>query len=276
MGVSTVEAADSETCPRCFGRVTSTDTEHYCEECGLVVEESPVDRGPDWRSFADSERNPERAAPGNPNHADRGMGSTRHTQDATNRAGRRQDMLHRHARTGSKTERNRGYATTEIHRMTNALELPEYVGERAKLLFRKAHAEGINGKDLDTVAAACLYAACRRDGMGYTAGDIEEVARTEARPIRRRLYAVANLVDVEIPPPDVAQRLRVVAGRLTPTDREAIRAALTALEEMDDAEIHRGSPSVLVGLLLWQNGPWTQADVGEAAGVTPTAMRNRR
>jgi len=36
-----------------------TDTEHgetVCSECGLVVEQDSVDRGPEWRAFDSSER----------------------------------------------------------------------------------------------------------------------------------------------------------------------------------------------------------------------------
>ncbi|EMA72532.1 TFIIB-type zinc ribbon-containing protein, partial [Halorubrum distributum] len=45
-------------CPECDGRL-ATDTEHgetVCSDCGLVVEEDSVDRGPEWRAFNSGER----------------------------------------------------------------------------------------------------------------------------------------------------------------------------------------------------------------------------
>jgi len=60
---STAEEAESTeerttTCPECEGNLI-TDTEHgetVCSECGLVVEQDSVDRGPEWRAFDSSER----------------------------------------------------------------------------------------------------------------------------------------------------------------------------------------------------------------------------
>ncbi|MFW6321936.1 MAG: TFIIB-type zinc ribbon-containing protein, partial [Halohasta sp.] len=46
-------ADETHTCPECSGRLL-TDSEHgetVCQDCGLVVEEDAVDRGPEWRAF---------------------------------------------------------------------------------------------------------------------------------------------------------------------------------------------------------------------------------
>ncbi len=46
------------TCPECSGNVV-TDTEHgetVCEDCGLVVDEDEIDRGPEWRAFNSAEK----------------------------------------------------------------------------------------------------------------------------------------------------------------------------------------------------------------------------
>lgn len=46
------------TCPECGGNVV-TDEGHgetVCAECGLVVEEDSVDRGPEWRAFDSKEK----------------------------------------------------------------------------------------------------------------------------------------------------------------------------------------------------------------------------
>ncbi|MFW6000577.1 MAG: TFIIB-type zinc ribbon-containing protein, partial [Halorubrum sp.] len=52
------ERERTTTCPECGGRL-ATDTEHgetVCSDCGLVVEEDSVDRGPEWRAFNSGER----------------------------------------------------------------------------------------------------------------------------------------------------------------------------------------------------------------------------
>lgn len=249
-------------------------TEHVCPDCGLVLEDSPIDHGPDWRSFEGDESDPERAAPGNRNHPDRGLGSrVRWTDYDADK--RRRSRVNNHVRQESHKDRNRGYATGEIHRMTGGMDLPESVGERAKWLFRKLHEDRLKGQSLDVLAAACLYAACRERGMGRTPAEIAEVARCDAREIRRRVWTVAQTLGLELPPPDVGQRIRVVASRLS-DDAMAVDRALRRLDGLDGNTITSGSPSTLAAALLYQSGEWTQTDVADAADVSPTGLRKRR
>ncbi|MEF8821678.1 MAG: TFIIB-type zinc ribbon-containing protein, partial [Halovenus sp.] len=45
-------------CPECGGNVV-VDDEHgetVCTDCGLVIEEDSVDRGPEWRAFDAKEK----------------------------------------------------------------------------------------------------------------------------------------------------------------------------------------------------------------------------
>ena len=52
------EQNETLVCPECGGSV-ATDTEHgetVCEDCGLVIEEGEIDRGPEWRAFDAAEK----------------------------------------------------------------------------------------------------------------------------------------------------------------------------------------------------------------------------
>ena len=53
------ETEDELTCPECGSRLES-DSKHgetVCQDCGLVVDEDEIDRGPEWRAFDASEKN---------------------------------------------------------------------------------------------------------------------------------------------------------------------------------------------------------------------------
>ena len=89
---ATQTAATVESCPRCFGRIEHTQQDAHCAECGLVVDENPIDYGLDWRSFGDGE-NPERAKPGNPNRKDNGLGGTRWDRYEGNQGERRRNEV---------------------------------------------------------------------------------------------------------------------------------------------------------------------------------------
>ena len=267
--------AQTGRCPRCLGTdIDHSPVETWCRDCGFVLEDSPLDRGPDWRSFADEDGDPEHAAPGNRNHRSRGLGSHPRRTAGDGPDDARRARIDRHTALGSRQDRDRGYATGEIHRIAVAIEEPAWVGERAKRIFRDLHETDLSGQDLDTIAAACVLVACREGQRGRTASEVAAVARAEERQIARRKVWVADQCDILLPPPDVDQRVRVVAGKLA-ADAETTRAALRRLDKLDDATVVSGSPSTLAAALLWSIGDWTQRDVARAAVVTPPGIRQR-
>jgi transcription initiation factor TFIIB len=62
-------------CPECGGIVHTNSIKTACEDCGLVVEDRPIDQGPEWRAFDDDERDRrERTGPPlTPTRPDRGL-----------------------------------------------------------------------------------------------------------------------------------------------------------------------------------------------------------
>lgn len=239
------------------------------------MEDTPIDHGKDWSISDDPDTERERAAPGNRNHNHRGLGSDYRAQEQGTAAARREKINH-HVRMGSSRDRNRGYASGEIHRMTVALALPEHVGKRAKRIFRDLHADtSLEGVSLDDIAAACLYAACRMHGMGRSPAEIETYARATERMIQRRLWWVAEKLNLEVPPPDVSARIRYIGGQL-PGGSQAVQQAVSHYRELDGTNTSSGSPTTLAAALLYMAGEWTQTEIAETAGCSPVGLRNRR
>lgn len=256
----------TDTCPRCLGRVTHDPREDYCAECGLVVDDAPTDFGQEWRDFDD--RDPARgASPGDRNFHDNGMGSFMGRADEREGEDRRRAIWDN--RTRSKRDRNRNYATSEVHRIAAALDVPTHVRERGQRLFREIHGrDEAQGKDLDTLAATCAFAACRLDGQGIVASEVAEVARADESAIRRRFRWLQQELALEVPPPDVCQRVRVVAGRMD-VDRATVNAAV----ERSRGVRWGGAPSSLAAWCLYAESDATQRACADAASVTPAALR---
>ncbi|MEE6209138.1 TFIIB-type zinc ribbon-containing protein, partial [Salarchaeum sp. III] len=52
------ESSEDLQCPECGGNLAVDEErgETVCTECGLVVEEDEIDRGPEWRAFDSAEK----------------------------------------------------------------------------------------------------------------------------------------------------------------------------------------------------------------------------
>lgn len=276
MATSNKAVATEVSCPECNGRLQTDAAESVCQSCGLVAESDRMDHGPEWRSFEGGERDPRRAKPANRDLQDRGLGSQVGNYYERDGKHSRFDRLHRQAKTDTKHDRNRGYATGEIHRIGHALELGGSLTKQAKRLFRQLHDKGVCiGRDLDTIAATCVYTTCRIHQRGLTPAEVAEVSRTDETPISRRHKWACNELGLAVPPPDPRQRVRVVASEFG-VRQAGVRGVLDRIDAMDEAEVYRGSPSVLAAALLYDSElGLTQRELGEVAGCTATAIRHR-
>ncbi|MFB6169002.1 MAG: TFIIB-type zinc ribbon-containing protein, partial [Haloferacaceae archaeon] len=61
------EQSEELVCPECGGQLATDEErgETVCSDCGLVVEEDSIDRGPEWRAF-DSKEKDEKSRVGAP------------------------------------------------------------------------------------------------------------------------------------------------------------------------------------------------------------------
>lgn len=262
-----------ETCPQCLGQIRDDPTERVCGRCGLVVEDSPMDHGAEYRNMSDGEDR-RHYANGDPNRGDKGLGSFRSWRIRDKRDSR---LLTWEARTRETSkDENRDYATTEINRIGVAVGVSRPVIERAQYIFRELHREGdLHGNDLDVLAPACLHLACREHDAGRTVREIAEYARAEKRMILRRVHWVADVAGVGLSPPSVTARIRVLAGRLA-LPEPAIRRVLDYYRDIDDPSATSGEANTLAALCLWQATGETQQRVAEVAGCSAGGIRKRR
>ncbi|ELY49300.1 transcription initiation factor IIB [Natronolimnohabitans innermongolicus] len=171
---TTEQAGEKEQCPECGGRLIS-DTEHaetVCEDCGLVVEEDEIDRGPEWRAFdaAEKDKKSRVGAPTTNMMHDQGLSTNIGWQDkdayGRSLSSRQRQKMQRlrtwneRFRTRDSKERNLKQALGEIDRMASALGLPENVRETASVIYRRALEEDLlPGRSIEGVATASLYAS---------------------------------------------------------------------------------------------------------------------
>ncbi|WP_255151098.1 transcription initiation factor IIB [Halorarius halobius] len=272
-------------CPECDGRLHSEGTETVCGECGLVVAEDELDRGPEWRSFADDDADPERCgAPLTRSRHDRGLSteigrSTRLTGRKRRRVARMRTQ-HKRASVGTKTERNQVYSFTEIRRLVSALELGEPVREQACALFESAQdADLLRGRSLEGFAAAAVYAVCRVNEIARTIEEIAARAKADADELRVAYDALNRDLGLPTGPIDPREYLARFASNLgLPDEIEA--AAREHAERASDEGLTVGrNPSGVAAACLYaaareRGHGLTQAEAADAADVTPVTLRS--
>lgn len=291
---STGESESVATCPECSGQIVHDDNgERSCAECGLVVDDTLIDRGPEWRAFHSEERD-EKSRVGAPTTQlmhDKGLSTTISWQntDAYGQAvsDRKRARLERlrtwdeRFRTKDAHERNLKQALGEISRMASALDVLEPVRETAGAIYRRAVDDGLlPGRSIEGMSTAALYAAARQHGTPRQLSAFAEVSRVEEIRIQRAYRYVSRELGLAIEPADPLEYVPQFASALDVSD-EATRQARDLLTTAKSRGAHSGkSPAGLAAAALYAathltNEQLTQETVSDAAHVSMVTIRNR-
>lgn len=69
----------------------------------------------------------------------------------------------------SSSDRTLAHAYKEIGSMADRINLPKSIADRANNLFKQVHdGRNLKGRANDAIASACLYIACRQEGVPRT------------------------------------------------------------------------------------------------------------
>jgi transcription initiation factor TFIIB len=248
------------------------------------VDEHAIDPGPEWRSFADDETNPERTgAPLTRSRHDRGL-STEIGRSTRLKGRKRRQMArlrrqHKRTQIASKAERNRVYAFTEIEHVVNALDLPESIQEQACVLFESAQDEGLlQGRSIEGFAAAAVYATSRTASVSRTIEEVVAAARAERNELDVAYDAMNRELGLPTGPIDPAEYLARFASQLdlpTAIEREARELAARAREEgIDNGRNPGGVAAACLYTAASRRGhDLTQQEAADVADVTPVTLR---
>ncbi|WP_348611891.1 transcription initiation factor IIB [Halobaculum rarum] len=289
------QSGDELACPECSGNVI-TDEEHgetVCEECGLVIEEDSVDRGPEWRAFdaAEKDQKSRVGAPTTNTMHDKGLSTNIdwRDQDAYGRSlGARQRQKMRRLRkwnerfrTRDSKERNLKQALGEIDRMASALGLPDNVRETASVIYRRALDEDLlPGRSIEGVSTSCVYAAARMAGVPRSLDEIADVSRVGKDEVARTYRYVVRELKLEVKPADPEQYVPRFASSLELSDESEMRAK-QLLRNAKEKGVHSGKSPVglaaaaVYAAALLTNEKTTQAAVSEVADISEVTIRNR-
>ena len=283
-------------CPECDSSnlIHDYDTgETVCGDCGLVVYEQMMDKGPEWRAFTQEEK-ASRSRVGVPTSYsvhDKGL-STAISQVDRDAFGRKLPLSTRlqmwrlrkwqiRSRVHSSIDRNLAQAMAELDRLSDKVFIPQPVKEKAAVTYRKALDKGlVRGRSIAAIAAAALYAACRVTGTPRTLREIAEASLVDKKDVARCYRLLLRELDVHMPIADPLTYVSKIAERTGISGKtQGLAIQILRIARKKRAAAGKDPMGLAAAALyiacLQNNEKKTQKDIAEAAGVTEVTVRNR-
>jgi len=282
-------------CPNCNTSKIIKDSEfgeYICSNCGLVIEETMVDSGPEWRAFNLSEKY-RRSRTGlglSYSLYDKGLSTTfkvykdakgKKIGEQKRREMKRLKRYDNRSKINETHRRNLSIAMAELDRLTAKTHISKNLKEKAALLYRKALKKDlIRGRSIDAFVAACIYATCRTEEVPRPLEMFGKLSTRKYSEISRTYRLLVTELDLKMPVdgpmkyvPNIASRLNL--GRKI--EKQSIELLRRAKEEMILAgKDPRGMAAAALYLVSIEgNEKRIQREVAEAAGTTEVTLRNR-
>jgi transcription initiation factor TFIIB len=283
-------------CPECASKnlVHDYDTgETICGDCGLVLYEQMLDKGPEWRAFTVEEK-ASKSRVGMPtlySVHDKGL-STAISQIDRDAFGRKLPIATRlqmwrlrkwqiRSRVHSSVDRNLAQAMGELERLSSNIGISAPIKEKSAVIYRKALDKGlVRGRSINAIAAAALYAACRESGIPRTLREISEASLVGKKDVARCYRLLLHELNVHMPVADSLTFVSKIAEK-NGISGKTTGQAIGILREARQKRFAAGKdPMGLAAAALYiaclqSNEKKTQKDIAEAAGVTEVTVRNR-
>lgn len=298
----------TRTCDECGGRLRDDESqgEVICEGCGLVISDDAIDHGPEWRAFTSrGRREKSRVGPPVTNTIhDKGLSTNISWQDKdaygnTISERKRQKMgrlrkWNKRFKARDSADRTLKSALTEIQRMASALGLHKQTRETAGILYQRCQEENMmSGRRIESMAAACLYAASRQCNTPRTLKQVHKVSRIndeiknsngKSNKINRAYCYISEQLNLELEPVDPQKYLNRYMSEIEPaieSPEEIIGTAKQVLKSAERENYHSGkAPSCLAASAIYASGilcdqKIPQHEVAEASDISEMTIRNQ-
>ncbi len=277
-------------CPECGGVDLIYDSqkgEVVCNECGLIIEEKIVDTGQEGGGqFDKSEKRGRSGAPISMQKYDKGL--TTNVGEISDiyklEAGQTRKFLRLkkwQERVSTSIERNLRLAMAELRRVASFLNLPSVIRDEASRVYNYVLQRGlVRGRSMESVIAACIYAACRSYNIPRTLDEISEASDVERKEIGRTYRFIIRKLKIKVSPSspkDYISRFASILHLSPKTQNEALKILRKA--DVSELTSGRGPAGIAAAALyvaaLLNDEKKTQREVADVAGITEVTIRNR-
>lgn len=159
--------------------------------------------------------------------------------------------------------------------------LNDSVIENASYIYRKSMQKKITvGRSAKALMCACLYAACRQNGIPRSITDISQSGNISKKEVSRAYRTIIERLGLTIGPCTAMEFVSKIANEVK-TSEKTCRGAIEILKQLTEKGISDGkNPLVLASAALYlscllNDELKTQAQIAKASGTTSTAIRMR-
>jgi len=277
-------------CPECESIDLTYDSqkgEIVCNDCGLIIEEKMVDTGQEsGGQFDKGEKRGRGGAPISMQKYDKGL--TTNVGEISDiyklEAGQTRKFLRLkkwQERVSTSIERNLRLAMSELRRVSSFLNLPSVVRDEASRVYSYVLQRGlVRGRSMESVIAACIYAACRSYNIPRTLDEIAEASDVERKEIGRTYRFIVRKLKIKVrpsSPKDYISRFSSILHLSPKIQNEALKILRKA--DISELTSGRGPAGIAAAALyvaaLLNDEKKTQREVADVAGITEVTIRNR-
>jgi len=276
-------------CPECKSVNLSYDDqkgEIICNDCGLIVEEKMVATDEVGGQFDKSEKKGRGGAPMSLQKFDKGL--TTNVGEISDiyklEAGQTRKFLRLkkwQERVSTSIERNLRLAMAELRRVASFLNLPSVVRDEASRVYNFVLQRGlVRGRSMESVIAACIYAACRSYNIPRTLDEIAAASDVERKEIGRTYRFIVRKLRIKVAPSspkDYISRFSSILHLSPKSQNEALKILKRA--DISELTSGRGPAGIAAAALyvaaLLNDEKKTQREVADVAGITEVTIRNR-
>jgi len=277
-------------CPEC-GSVNLVDDKQkgqiICKDCGLVIEEKMVDTGAElYGQSDDSEKKSRGGAPLSMQKYDKGLttnigGITDIYKLGAGEARKFFRLKKWQERVSTSLERNLRLAMADLRRVASFLNLPSVVRDETARIYNYVVQRGlVRGRSMESVIAACIYAACRSYDIPRTLDEVSEASDVERKEIGRTYRFIIRKLAIKVTPSspkDYISRFSSVLHLSPKTQNHALKILKKA--QQSELTSGRGPAGIAAAALyiaaLLNDEKKTQREVADVAGITEVTIRNR-
>ncbi|VDN04355.1 unnamed protein product [Thelazia callipaeda] len=251
-----------------------------CPECGLVVGDRMVDVGTEWRSFSNEKSSSDPSRVGAPENPLLGSADLS-TSIAVGFGGSESDhsLANAQRKNMNNIDRQMSQGLSVIREMSARIHLPKSIEDGAAKVFKDVlDSKALRGKNNEAQAAACLYIACRKEGVPRTFKEICAASRVSKKEIGRCFKLIIKSLETSLEQITSADFMSRFCGNLGLSHNIQAAATRIAKKAVELDLVAGRSPISIAAAAIYMasqasNDKKTAKEIGEIAGAAEVTVK---